>query len=204
MNDDLDPFAREVLEFWFGPDATSESVSEEKVDMWFANGSNYDDLVRARFGDAITRAGAGAFDKWCESPRGRLALIVLTDQVPRHVHRGTPGAFATDAKAREVCLAGIKLGADKALTPIQRVVYYLPLEHAEDIAVQERCVSLYRQLLDDVSPDNLKDYETNVTFAVAHRDIISRFGYFPHRNAILGRPLSDAEHAFLQEPNSAF
>ena len=155
MNNDLDPFAAEILEFWFGPDATTETVSEEKGDMWFANGSNYDDIVRERFGDAITRAGAGAFDEWCVSPNGRLALIVLTDQVPRHVHRGTPGAFATDAKAREVCLAGIK-------------------------------------------------YETNVSFAVAHRDVIARFGYFPHRNEILGRPLNDEEHAFLQEPNSSF
>lgn len=204
MNNDLDPFAAEILEFWFGPDATTETVSEEKGDMWFANGSNYDDIVRERFGDAITRAGAGAFDEWCVSPSGRLALIVLTDQVPRHVHRGTPGAFATDAKAREVCLAGIKLEADKALTPIQRVVYYLPLEHAEDLALQERCVSFYRQLLEDVSQDNLKDYETSVSFAVAHRDVIARFGYFPHRNEILGRPLNDEEHAFLQEPNSSF
>lgn len=204
MNNDLDPFAAEILEFWFGPDATTETVSEEKGDMWFANGSNYDDIVRERFGDAITRAGAGAFDEWCVSPNGRLALIVLTDQVPRHVHRGTPGAFATDAKAREVCLAGIKLEADKALTPIQRVVYYLPLEHAEDLALQERCVSFYRQLLEDVSQDNLKDYETNVGFAVAHRDVIARFGYFPHRNEILGRPLNDEERAFLQGPNSSF
>jgi uncharacterized protein (DUF924 family) len=204
MYDNLDPLAAQILQFWFGADATDEAVNEDKQTMWFRDGAAYDELVRATFGDYLDCAAAGAFDHWCDTPRGTLAVLVLTDQFPRHVHRGTPRAFATDAKAREVCLRGLKREQDRALTPIERVVFYLPLEHAEDIVLQERCVSMYQQLSYAVSEAARGDYEMNTGYAVAHRDIIVRFGYFPHRSKCLGRTLSAQEEEFLTQPNASF
>ena len=203
MSEALDVRAAQVLEFWFGTH-DGESVADQKADMWFGNGRNYDALVREQFAHLLDPAAAGAFDGWGESAVGRLALIVILDQFPRHIHRDRARAFAFDAKAREHCLAGLKAGQDEALSPIQRTVFYLPLEHAEDLALQERSVALYEALCADVSEAVVERYRTNLGYAAAHRDIIVRFGQFPHRNPVIGRPLTAIHKAFLQEPNSSF
>ena len=203
MSDDLDQQATEILDFWFGQN-DGETVAEEIQDMWFGNGRLYDEKVRARFAHLLDPAGSGAFDAWGASAKGRLALIVLLDQFPRHIFRDRARAFGFDAKAREHCLAGLHAGQDQALSPVERTVFYLPLEHAEDLALQERCTALYTALCDDVSDAARERYETNLGFAAAHRDIIQRFGLFPHRSALIGRPLTDEHRAFLQEPNSSF
>lgn len=203
MSDALDDRALQVLDFWFGQH-DGESVDESKTDMWFGNGRDYDALVRARFGHLLDPAVAGAFDTWGESARGRLALVVVLDQFPRHVHRDRARAFAYDAKAREHCLAGLKHQQDQALAPIERTVFYLPLEHAENLALQERSVAMYQGLCDEVSDELVERYRMNLGYAVAHRDIIARFGHFPHRNRLIGRPLTALHKRFLQEPNSSF
>lgn len=194
----------EILAFWFGADASAEAVSAEIEDMWFKNGPAYDAVVRERFGGYIEAAVAGAFDAWCKTPQGRLALVIVLDQMPRHVYRGTVRAFSADAKAREVCLAGLEAGDDRQMTPIQRVVFYLPMEHAEDLALQERLVQLYDTLATEVSEGARDQYEMYAKYGWAHRDIVARFGHFPHRSALIGRPLTQAEEAFLLEPGSSF
>lgn len=196
--------ATSVLTFWFGSNATDETVPPATLDMWFKNGPKYDDIVRQQLGHHVDPATAGAFDSWCDTPRGRLALIVLTDQVPRHIHRGTPRAFGSDAKAREICVSGLRRDEHRALKPIERTVFYLPLQHSEDLGLQERSVALYTQLAGEVTEANREAFERNTGYAVAHRDIIARFGRFPHRSEILGRPLTAAEEQFLTEPNSSF
>jgi uncharacterized protein (DUF924 family) len=203
MSSHLHAHASQVLEFWFGEN-DGESVAHRKADMWFRNGRNYDALIREQFAHLLAPAAAGAFDHWGESASGRLALIVILDQFPRHVHRDRAGAFAFDAKAREQCLAGLATAQDQELSAIQRTIFYLPLEHAEDLALQERSVALYQALCEDVSETAVEHYRTNLGYAVAHRDIIARFGQFPHRNALIGRPLSAIHKTFLEQPGSSF
>ncbi|MCY1012744.1 DUF924 domain-containing protein [Nannocystis pusilla] len=124
-----------------------------------------------------------------------MALVILLDQFPRNMFRGTPEAFASDAKAREVANAALDAGHEHALTQEERLFLYLPLEHSEELADQERCVELMRAL--DETPMWL-DY------AVRHRDVIARFGRFPHRNAVLGRESTAEECEFLMQPGSSF
>jgi uncharacterized protein (DUF924 family) len=172
----------QVLSFWFAPGL------EER---WFKKDVRFDEEVRQHLEDAHRAAATGAFDTWRDTAEGCLALCVLLDQVPRNLYRGDPRAFATDATAR----AALQRGFDKALTQAQRLFLYLPFEHSEDLADQELCVSLTARL--DAYPDWLE-------YAEAHRDIIARFGRFPHRNDSLGRDSTDEERAFLKEPGSSF
>jgi uncharacterized protein (DUF924 family) len=203
MSEALDTLASQVLEFWFG-EHDGQSVPEHKADMWFRNGRDYDSIVREQFAHRLDPAAAGAFDEWAESAAGRLALIIILDQFPRHIHRDRARAFAFDAKAREHCLAGLSSEQDQSLSPIERTVFYLPLEHAEDLALQERSVAMYEALCANVSDNVVEQFEANLGYAAAHRDIIARFGHFPHRNHLIGRPLTAAHKAFLKEPNSSF
>ncbi|MEM7407065.1 MAG: DUF924 family protein [Pseudomonadota bacterium] len=198
-----DPRVSEVLEFWFG-DHDGETVPERQEDMWFKNGRNYDGEIRARFAEWLDPAGAGGMDSWAATPAGRLALIVVLDQFPRHIHRETSRQFVYDAKAREICVAGLESGHDQQLRPLERAIFYLPLEHAEDRLLQERCQSAYTALAGSVGEANRETYQNYLHYASLHRDIIVRFGHFPHRSALLGRSLTAEEKAFLQEPDSSF
>ena len=135
---------------------------------------------------------------------GRLALVLLTDQFPRSIYRGTPAAFAFDAIARSLCLESLADGSDRALRPIERVFLYLPFEHSESLTDQDRAVELFRALAADVEPRLTPPFEDYLDYALRHRAIVERFGRFPHRNAILARPSTPAEIAFLEEPGSSF
>lgn len=175
-----------VREFWFSPQARPR---------WFVRSEEFDRAVHEALGELHASAARGALDGWAAGPHGCLALIILLDQVPRNMFRGTPCAFATDAKALQVCKAAIDAGHDRDLTQEERLFTYLPLEHSEDLADQERCVALMRTL--DEQPLWL-DY------AIRHRDVVARFGRFPHRNGILGRDSTPEELEFLAQPGSSF
>jgi uncharacterized protein (DUF924 family) len=136
--------------------------------------------------------------------RGRLALILLLDQLPRSIHRGTPEAFAQDAAARQVADSGLAAGADRLLRPIERLFFYLPFEHSEDLADQHRSVRLFRELGESVLESQRDVFSGFLDYAVRHREVIERFGRFPHRNRILGRESTPEELAFLEEPGSSF
>jgi uncharacterized protein (DUF924 family) len=156
---------------------------------WFASDPLFDALVRLRLGRLRDRAAAGALDGWIASPQGALALIILLDQAPRNLFRGTPQAFATDALALTAAEEAIALGHDARVAAPMRSFFYLPFEHAEDLACQRRCVALFRALGD----------AEGLRYAEIHRDVVERFGRFPHRNAILGRPSLPEEERFLAE-----
>jgi len=175
-----------VLAFWFAPGM------EER---WFKKDPAFDEEVRTRLLPLYEQAVAGHLDRWGESARGALALVILLDQVPRNLFRGDPRAYATDAKALAVTKRALQEGLDTTLRQVERMFLYLPLEHCEDLDDQELCVMLARAL--DENPE-WHDY------AVRHRDVVARFGRFPHRNAILGRPDTPEEQAFLKEPGSSF
>ena len=194
----------ELLEFWFGDKVDDAEAGERQAALGWGQSAETDERLSGRFGQAASAAAAGILDHWSGSPQGRLALILLLDQLPRVIHRGAPGAFAEDEKARRVASKGIESGADRLLRPIERVFFYLPFEHSEDQADQQRSVEHYENLADEVPEKWRKSFDFYLEFAVRHREIVDRFGRFPHRNAILGRESTSEELEFLKEPGSGF
>jgi len=184
----------DILEFWFGElDAAGLCVTDRSA-LWFGSSEETDKTCRERFGALLQQALRGQLDHWAEDDRGLVALVVLIDQFSRNVHRGTPRAFAGDPRALALACAAIDAGRHRQLPAIHRVFLYLPLEHSEDLAMQARCVALFEELVED---SGRTEVESFLRYAVAHRDVIARFGRFPHRNAILGRPSTDTEQDYL-------
>lgn len=199
MTPALDPRAAEVLDFWFGaPDSPEHGRTRE---LWFTKRDATDALIRARFGALIEAGLRGELDGWARADahpsRGALALIVLLDQFTRNVFRDTPHAFAGDERALQIATALVGRGDDRALSLHERWFAYLPFEHAESLPMQDRSVALFDQLARDGLAGPLE-------WAIKHRDVVARFGRFPHRNAILGRASTDEELAFLAQPGSRF
>ena len=193
-----------ILDFWFGTNPDDGVVVKEKSALWWSKSPEIDGEIRRRFESAVIRAAAGELSDWQSNPRGRLALILVTDQFPRNIFRGSPRAFAQDSKALAWSLDGIDQGLDMKLRPIERVFFYLPLEHSEALEHQEQSVRQFRELVNAVGADRRDVFVEYLDFAVRHRDIIARFGRFPHRNKILGRESTPEELAFLAEPGSSF
>jgi uncharacterized protein (DUF924 family) len=193
-----------VLEFWFGADPNDAISAKERAALWWSKDSKIDEQIRQAFERSVLSAAAGELSDWQSTPSGILDLILLTDQFPRNIYRDSPKAFAYDPKALAWCSEGIKMDFDLKLRPIERVFFYLPLEHAESLKHQEQSVKLFRELADSVAVERKSLFEGYLDFAVRHRDIIARFGRFPHRNKILGRESTPEELVFLSEPGSAF
>ncbi len=193
-----------VLDFWFGPAAGDTATAQAQQKLWWSKNETIDADIRTRFGGLVEAAASGRHDDWALKPRGRLALILLFDQFPRNMYRNTPRAFACDPLAGKLALAGIASGADRELRAIERVFFYLPLEHSESAELQERCVALFTALAAGVPEADRETFAGYVDYAVRHRDVIHRFGRFPHRNRILGRTSTQEETAFLQQPGSSF
>ena len=193
-----------IQEFWFGNDPDDATVAEKRSSLWWSKDPKTDDEIRNRFGTLVLSAESDDLDEWRSSTGGRLALILLTDQFPRNIYRGTPAAFRFDGVARNLSLEGLPLGWDKDLRPIQRVFFYLPLEHSENLEHQQQCVRLFRDLASEVSVDLKPMFEGYVDYAIRHQVIIKRFGRFPHRNSILGRQSTPEEIQFLEQPQSSF
>jgi len=193
-----------ILEFWFGAGRDDVAVAREKSKLWWSKDIAADRVIRQRFEDVLNQAARSELDQWSATPTGTLALILLTDQFPRNMYRNTPQAFAFDALARDWCKHGIDRGLDRSLRPIERVFFYMPLEHSELLHDQYLAVALFEKLMAAVGPERQSDFTGFLEFAVRHRDIVERFGRFPHRNAILGRESSAQEQAFLLEKGSSF
>jgi uncharacterized protein (DUF924 family) len=195
----------QVLDFWFGKCAADGAIDRAKRNMWFSSEHQYDAVIRKQFGKLHRRAARGELDaEWAATPRGRIALIVVLDQFSRHIHRGTATAFAQDPAAQRLAAAGVEQGADRALIPAQRAFLYLPFEHSEDLKLQRLSTRSFERLAGEVAPAWRKEYAGFADYAGHHRDIIERFGRFPHRNRILGRASTPEEVEFLKEPGSSF
>ncbi len=191
-----------ILEFWFGRGQTALAVADEKTALWWSKSDPVDREITERFAATTAAVADGQLDHWAESPRGLLALILCTDQFPRNMYRDTPAAFAFDRQA--LSLAKRCVACAPQLAPIERVFAYLPFEHSEELAEQQRAVALYRALADEVGAAEAELFEGYCEFADRHYQIIERFGRFPHRNRILGRRSTDEERAFLEQPGSSF
>ena len=193
-----------VLEFWFGPAAGDTVTAQAQQKLWWSKNETVDNDIHNRFGGLVETAAAGKLDDWAQDARGRLALILLFDQFPRNMYRGTPRAFAHDHLSEKLALEGIAADGDRGLRAIERVFFYLPLEHSESAELQERCVALFTALAAGAPEADRKTFKGYVDYAVRHRDVINRFGRFPHRNKILGRASTPEETAFLKQPGSSF
>ncbi|MBL0472413.1 DUF924 domain-containing protein [Aeromonas veronii] len=194
-----------LLALWFGDEADDVLRATRQAPLWWGKSSETDALLASRFGELAEAAAKGSLAHWADAPSGRLALLLLLDQLPRNIHRGTPAAFAQDPLARDLCLKGLSIGADKSLSPLERVFFYLPLEHAESREQQARSVALFEALAaEQAGTPAQATFAGFADFARRHQVIIERFGRFPHRNDILGRTSTPEEATFLQQPGSGF
>ena len=192
----MDAEAERVLDFWFGA-AGSPQAGARRAE-WFRKSDDFDAAIRAKFLGTWEQAAAGALARWEAAGRSLLALILVLDQFPRNMFRGSPRAFATDARALAAAERMVNLGWDRGLAPLERQFAYLPFEHAEDLAAQQRSMQLFGALAQE------PDHADLLEWARKHYVIVERFGRFPHRNAALGRVSTPAELAFLAEPGSSF
>ena len=194
----------DVLSYWFGDEADDAVIAQRQAPLWWSKNPQADAEIARRFEQSVIDAEAGRLSHWLSSARGYLALILLTDQFPRNIYRGQPQSFHFDPVARWFCLEGLSQAIDRQLRPIHRLFFYLPLEHAEDLALQSRSVQLFEALETEVSAEARVPFARFAEYARQHKDIIERFGRFPHRNAILQRSSTETERAFLRQPGSSF
>src|SRR4051812_31965666 len=211
--------ALRVREFWFGKSLTgalpgqgelaSQAVLlKRRNELWFETNpqvvGQQDEIVRTQFQHLLERAVQGELDGWADSPRRRLSLIILLDQFPRQIYRGTAQAFAYDPAALALTLSGMQLAADAALNLVERLFFYMPLQHAEATEVQDESVTAYRRLVAESPAELRAAFEESLGYAEEHRQIIRQFGRFPHRNRILGRESTPEETVYLAEHGDTF
>jgi uncharacterized protein (DUF924 family) len=195
--------AQDILIYWFGPRPYLTASLQPYVRRWFGAASapevrpQADELIRERFGDVLRSAEQGELDAWNSSPRRRLALIVVLDQFTRHCYRGTPRAYSNDETALRLSVDGLMVGADATLDPVERIFFYMPMQHAESLDVQDECVLAFRRLHDEAPSELQGIFADALAEAIRHRDAIARFGRFPHRNGILGRESTPEEVEWL-------
>ena len=197
MTDDDQARIEQILSFWFKEQELTGPQIDRRMDIWFGEDRVFDHEIEKDFSDEIEKASAGKLDHWADEPHGRLALILLIDQFRRNIYRGTLKAFSHDKVALKLCVEGAMEKKDKGLTPIQRVFFYMPLQHAESRKVQAKSVKLYERLAESVSPTLQETFLTVAQFAELHKDIIDQFGRFPHRNSLLGRENTPEEDEYL-------
>ncbi|MEO6968373.1 MAG: DUF924 family protein [Rhodanobacteraceae bacterium] len=194
----------DVLDFWFAGAVHSADALRARNRVWFAKDPAFDRSITERFGALVEAARQGELDQWTQTPSGMLALSILLDQFPRNLYRDDARAFAGDEKAQAIAVAAIARGDDRSLPPVERVFCYLPLEHAEHIGLQDRCVALFEGLLAHASMDMHDSFENFLDYARKHREVIARFGRFPHRNAALARKSTPDELEYLAKPGTTF
>ena len=177
--------ASDILNFWF---------SDEVKPKRFKKDVAFDKQIKDQFFDVYQKASQGELDDWKTTVQGGLALVIVLDQFPRNMFRGAEQSFSTDHQAREVARFSVTEGDETKLTVSERSFLYMPFMHSEDLADQDLSVTLFSKT----------GLESSLKFAILHRDIVKRFGRFPHRNVILQRDSTDEEVAFLKEPGSKF
>ena len=187
----------EILSFWFGAIRDEPSYFADCAQRWFAQNADFDREIARRFQADYERAAEGQLADWTQTARGGTALILVLDQFPRNMFRNDPRAFATDPLARQIAEQMIAAGLDRQLRLVERYFVYVPFMHSEQRTHQQRSVTLFQQLA-------AQRAYFDTSYAVRHKDVIARFGRFPHRNRVLGRVSTPAELAFLKQPGSSF
>ena len=193
-----------IISFWFRQQELTAPQIDQRMDVWFSENPVFDHEIEKEFLTDVEAASEGKLNHWAAESRGRLALILLLDQFRRNIYRKSVDAFALDKIALKLCVEGAMEKIDQGLTPIQRVFYYMPLQHAESRKVQAKSVALYERLAEAVSPTYKETFLTVAQFAELHRDIIDQFGRFPHRNKLLNRENTAEEAEYLADDSPSF
>lgn len=193
-----------VLCFWFGTETDQKEIIRQQSGLWWGKDANADDDIKERFGELYKLAINDELGDWLNSIKGQLALIIVLDQFSRVINRDSPDAFSQDSKALKIALEGIGKGYESSLSFIERVFYYMPLEHSENMDNQCQCVELFQKLLFEVSEDMKEEFQLYLQFSEKHKEIIERFRRFPHRNKVLNQLSSAEELEFLIQPGSSF
>ena len=204
ITDDDQVRIERVLAFWFKAHELSAPQIDGRMDIWFGEDPVFDHEIEKGFARDVEDASNGDIDYWAHQTRGRLALIILLDQFRRNIYRGTAEAFARDKAALKLCVEGAMQKKDRDLTPIQRVFFYMPLQHAESRKVQAKSVEIFQRLAKAVSPTYRETFETVAHFAELHHDIVQQFGRFPHRNKVLNRRNTPEEEEYLAGDSPTF
>lgn len=186
-----------ILNYWFKAQALDTPNVDGRMDRWFETDDKAAEELRERFGGLMIRALKGELDDWAEDPEAHLALILLLDQFPRKLFPSRKEAYRGDMKALKLCEQGVLNGSYRKLTPEQQAFFFMPLQRAESVRIQETSVKIYNSLVRNVSETMRETFRTFAQFAELRRDIVTEFGRFPHRNALLGRPNTEAEQMFL-------
>lgn len=189
----------EVLRYWLGDGIERGWPSQDLGPRWFGGGRDVDREIESRFGALVRKACSGGLRDWEHAPLRLLALVIVLDQFPRNMFRGSAQAFQGDARAERLVSGALERGFDDRLPWVGRVFLYMPLMHAEDLALQRRCVECFEALRRDVPQRLQPEIDGNLRFARSHLEIIERFGRFPYRNAALGRDSTEAERQFLKD-----
>lgn len=194
----------EILSFWFGHGVSNLEVMNEKASLWWKKDKDFDQEIRDKFESSLIRFANDDLEDWLREPHGVLAIIILADQFSRNIYRDMPDAFAFDAKARLLVHDGINKGTDTQLRLIEQVFFNMPLMHSEAMEDQILSISQFEKIVGKAQGEEIDRLQGNVKYAIAHKDIIERFGRYPHRNAILGRESTAEEIEFLGQPGSSF
>lgn len=194
----------EVLKFWFADAAESPAATEQRNELWFKSDKALDKQIWELFGDSVVDAANGRYAGWSESPEGQLALILLLDQFPRNIFRGTAEAFRYDSQALALSQQGISTGQLAGLSVPEQAFFLMPYQHVEDLALQDKSVELYNDMVARAAAGWEKIAIGYRDFAILHRNIVAEFGRFPHRNALLGRVSTEAEARYLQDGGESF
>jgi uncharacterized protein (DUF924 family) len=193
-----------IVTFWLGPGLDGPEAAFARRDWWYDGGATVDDEIRSRFGTLVLLACGGSLPDWQATPNGALALILLLDQFTRNIYRGTPDAYAGDAAAFDIVNRAIGRNLDRALHPVARIWLYHPFHHAEQVEAQDRGIALLNEVLKSAPAVWHPYIQRSIKGWTRHRDIVARFGRFPHRNRVLGRPSTDEERAFLAADGESF
>lgn len=187
---------KRILWFWFGELDDNGLSDRAHQSLWFSSTPELDEQLRERFGELVKQAVAGELESWADRDDGLVALVLLLDQFTRNIYRGTPAAFSGDRRALALAREAIAHGHHQRLPVGHQVFLYMPLEHSENPDDQEECVTLFEELLEVTGSEAVAGF---LRYAVAHREVIARFGRFPHRNAVLDRESNAEELAYLEK-----
>lgn len=193
-----------VLDFWYCKRDLDSPQLDSRMDRWFGANDELDEQIRQEFGELIEQATTGELDAWKDTAHGKLALIIVLDQFRRNIYRGTAGAFTHDKMALKIAIEGTMAGDHKQLNSIERMFFFMPLQHAESLKIQEKSVGIFNALARAEPGTMHETFLAAAQFAELHRDIVAEFGRFPHRNAMLGRTNSSAEATYLSSDTPSF
>ena len=197
----------EIVDFWFDGCVNGVTIPNEIMHCWFNHEDSMDHEISLRFRQHVELISDGTIKHWSSTAKGRLALIILADQFNRHLYRDTPRMYALDQYALKWTIQGIKQRTDMRLLPVERLFFYMPLQHAEDQTLQTLSVLKFNQLYQYVAkehPAAIEPYKNSLDYAIKHQQVIKEFGRFPHRNKILGRHPTKYEADFLSQPQTGF